>query len=687
MTVTSFINLCQHAPIVAYDKSLRKTKQENTESGVVRFHTFDPMIENLKEAIIPRDREATINRTEIERWKIGLVNHWIIEQNDHAKHAYDLLCTLTGILGHEFKQFRSLDHTEWERAISLLKGYMVVDPSLVHADEAVPNKYRERAKAVKRLQDMGYAVTLNELEVNIDLARAYHDLDERINRFGGVAFIERLFNQIEFSKEFGQFILPKSSSASIPLELTVYDLPCNFIFNLALKSTCSAGIPRYKNEGYFKRTLDLFSLLCYASYEVQTFSIWENIFHQDKDKLSYIRDLIFRESIFGLHQSSVRFICRLIRFIAKKERISFGKNSNDLLIVIYHLLSSAKPERFQSLNLELIKKTNKYVTPDINHILNQISIPVSELNKGFLSPLDYDKVNFWNFPLIKMDDGSYLMQPATILSRCCLEAYLAHLRNKIKDFDGWLGTVIEEFIYDLFNRNGIEVDTGEYSFKIDLDGKEEKINGECDGLIELDKEIVLLEIKKKSLVRSSRSGDDAQILTDLGATLLASQIQGFKTQLALCVGTLNLNENSNTKTIVQNGRNICRWSIALIPFGDLQDKSIVGEILNIFTYTDFGYSMGDETKLTDSQKEEHRKKKKQIEKVCKLQNELRKYIGLLELERPFMTSSFFDVEKIFYILKVSPSIKKFSNVISKLRHISFGTLDFYRELSLLTKEK
>ena len=139
MTVEDFINLCQSTPMIPYDKSLQKTYREETKSGVIRFHTFDPMIENLKEAIIPRDKEAIINRTEIERWKIGLVNYSIIKQNDQAKYAYDLLCTLTGIIGHEFKQFRSLDHTEWGRAISLLKGYMAVDSSLVHADEAVPN--------------------------------------------------------------------------------------------------------------------------------------------------------------------------------------------------------------------------------------------------------------------------------------------------------------------------------------------------------------------------------------------------------------------------------------------------------------------------------------------------------------------------------------------------------------------
>lgn len=685
MKVSDFINLCQRTKIVAYDKSLRKTTPKKTKSGVIRFYTFDPMIEKLKGALIPLENEAIINRTEIERWKIGLINHWIIKQDNQAKYAYDLLNTLTGIIGHKFKHFRSLDHTEWEYAISLLKGYMAVDASLRNADEVVPNKYKERAKAAKRLQEKGYTVNVNELEIEMDLSTVYHDLDERINRFGGITFIEFLFKQLKFSKEFGRYILPKSSSASISLQPTVYDLPYNFIFNLALKNSFSTGIHEYQNEKYFKEVIDLFSLLCFVSYEVQTFSIWENIFHQDKDKLSYIRDLIFRESIFGLHQSSVKFICHLIRFIAKRERILLGKNSNDLLLVINYLLASAKPECFQSLNLKLVRRTNKYITPDITHILNQISIPVSELNKDFLTPLDYGMVNFWNFPLIKMNDGSYLMQPATILSRCCLEAYLSHLRNNIKNVDAWLGTVIEEYIYKLFNRNGIKVYTGEYSFKIDTNGREEKIDGECDGLIEFDKEIVLLEIKKKSLVRYSRSGDDAHILADLGATLLASQVQGFKTQLALSVGDLKLNENSITKLIVQNGRNIFRWSITLLPFGDIQDKSIVGEILNIFMYTDFEYSLGDETKLSDSQTEEYRKKKKQIEKVSRLQNELRKYIELLKLKRPFMSSAFFDVENIFYILRLCPSIKEFTEVLSKLRHISFGTLDLYKELAHIIK--
>lgn len=527
---------------------------------------------------------------------------------------------------------------------------------------------------------------MDELSVDIDEEVVYHDLDEHINKFGGIPFIEHLLTQTEYSSEFGRLIIPNSSSSLPSLSPIVYDLPYNFLFNLALKNSSSAGTSKYHNEVYFKETLDLASLFCYALYEVQTLSIWENIYHHDKDQLSYIRDLIFRESIFDIHQSSSKFIFSFIRFIRKKERAFDTKYSNDFLIVIYFLLKDAKSNQFRELNLDSIKKSCKYITPDISHILDKISISVREVNNGFLSPTDYNKVNYWSFPLLKMDNGSYLMLPASILSRCCLEAYLAHLREKIKDFDAWLGTVIEEFTYNLFNRKGIRVITGEFSFKSMSDGKEEKINGECDGLIEFDKEIILMEIKKKSLVRTSRSGDDAQILTDLGATLLASQVQGLKTQLALSMGDIVLTEKDHSETIQLNSRNIYRWTITMLPFGALQDKSTVEEILKIFTLTDFEYYLGDENQLTDSQKEMHRKKKKQIEKVSKLQYEFRKYTEILKLKRPFIRISFFDIEKIFYILRYGSSIDKIIEILSKLRHISFGTLDFYKELPLLIKE-
>lgn len=138
MKVADFITLCQQTCAEAYDESLVKSSQEKTESGVNRFYTFDPCIENLKETLTPQDKETTIDRTEIERWKIGLMNHWIIEQNEQAKYAYDLLCTLTGVIGQELKRFRSLEHPKWTTAISLLKGYMTVQSHIVNADEVNP---------------------------------------------------------------------------------------------------------------------------------------------------------------------------------------------------------------------------------------------------------------------------------------------------------------------------------------------------------------------------------------------------------------------------------------------------------------------------------------------------------------------------------------------------------------------
>ena len=674
-----FITLCNDSPIIPYC-NIKDDKSSYSDSSGKNIYSYSEKFNReLFRCLVSENGNNFITRKDLNKLLNGLYYHKIINADYRAQLAIDILETLNYFIGSSIKKFNEFNNTLWEKAISLLKGYNEYKKD---RDKGLfPNKAIQRAEAAVKMRNLGAVVYVKNNEICFDnIKSVFKFMAARIENMGGIWFIEALLSTISFDKDSGRFILPKSSNRADIQTLPDINIPFNYMLNSGLNKISSVGYCEFQNKKYFDDTLKYFQTICFALLTVQSYSIWEDILYKDKSPLEYLKDLVFRESVFDLHQCSSRFAIKLFEFINKSEKTNlYGKKINDIINFLEWILSKAIQGKFKQVNLNELKK-RKFTNLSIEKILESTSMNSYDFNQGFESPLDYEHVNYWNYPLIKTDEKNYLILPKPIAARCCIEALLSFLRNIDNNFDGKIGTIMEEFLKYEFLKKGIKVEGGYYNVFINNDnGVKEEISGECDGIIETKKNIFLFEMKKKSLVRASRSGSEFNILTDLGGSLLDSQIQTLRTEYLLSKTDLNLTSKNSNYILKQNARVCERITITLFPFGDLQDRVLVEKILEILSNNKFKYLVDDETKLSGEQLKKFKEDKKKLEKLSNKQDLLVHYVKLLNVKRPFFNSWFLDLEKILWILKNVKNLNDFSEKLLQTKYVVIGTHDFFLE--------
>ena len=316
-------------------------------------------------------------------------------------------------------------------------------------------------------------------------------------------------------------------------------------------------------------------------------------------------------------------------------------------------------------------KLNKLGIKAIGQLIDDVSASDDVLNKGFRTPLDEEKENASNKPLIKANGKIYAL-PVTIGSWGWFEALMTVVRNQEKednqkDIDKEVGKLIENYIKEKLDEKGITYCSGTYP-------PPEK--GEADLVVEATKGIMLFEMKKKSLTRKAKSGNEFKIVADLLGSLIDSQAQCFRTShLMIKDGYVDLDDgNGNVTRVEKQGRTAECISICLGAFGPLQDRMLIKSIMdemckNLLTA---------EYEGTDKQT---------IKDVKKFNKEMQKWMHFLKKERtngdskgnPFFNSWFLDFEQLMLIVKESNSNDELLARLRETKNVSTGSYNFYRE--------
>ena len=450
--------------------------------------------------------------------------------------------------------------------------------------------------------------------------------------------------------------------------------PCNYLVNLALANINADGGSNSEAAKAFEKAISLATNYCLLKYPVQNFgNVWEDLFHRDRDTVEFFRDLVYKESIFGLTQHSVWFtkmFCeRVLMYMRDTGRVlECGYSFDEYERLMNYILSAA--DAFKCVELRK-DKFNKLGIKAIEQLIDHVAIGDDVLNKGFRTPLDEKKVNTANKPLIKANGKIYAL-PATIGSWGWFEALMTVVRNQEKednqkDIDKEVGKLIEDYIKEKLDEKGITHCSGTYP-------PPEK--GEADLVVEGTKGIMLFEMKKKSLTRKAKSGNEFKIVADLLGSLIDSQAQCFRTShLMIKDGYVDLDDgNGNVTRVDKQGRTAECISVCLGSFGPLQDrmliKSIMKEMCNNLLTAEY--------EGTDKQT---------IRDVKKFNKDMQKWMAFLNEERtngdsktnPFFNSWFLDFEQLMLIVKESNSNDELQARLIETKYVTTGSYNFYRE--------
>lgn len=621
-------------------------------------------------ALLPSAGDEIILYKDFQRLGKGLLREQLLDGVDNQCYI-DIVEIIHNYLGWNQNAIKGFSAPCWQDVIAACSEEMPLPQTdwLKEYDK----EYR-LAAAAKRLREFGLQIKIegcSYVTENDDIV--FEALIKWIREAGGRRFLKMLLAQMEYLEPEGRFLTDMNGNTPNPKDVIIVK-PYNYLVNLALANIKADGGSNREATKAFGKAIGLATDYCFFKYPVQNFgNLWGDLFHRDRDTVEFFRDLVYKESIFGLTQHSVWFtkmFCeRVLMYMHDTSRVlEGGYTFDEYERLMNYVLSVADALKCVELRKD---KLNELEIKTIDQLLDDVATGDDVLNNGFRTPLDEEKENAANKPLIKTNGKIYAM-PATIGSWGWFEALLTVVRNqekddKQKDIDKEVGKLIEYYINEKLDEKGITHCCGDYI---------PPAEGEADLVVESTKGIMLFEMKKKSLTRKAKSGDTFKIMADLLGSLIDSQAQCFRTSHILIKdGHVDLDDGKGNMTRVEKQNRTAECiSVCLGAFGPLQDRMFIKSIM-------------DEMCNNPLTAEYEGIDKQNIKDVKKFNKDMQKWMPFLNEEitngdsktNPFFNSWFLDFEQLMLIVKESNSNDELLARLLETKYVITGSYNFYRE--------
>lgn len=556
--------------------------------------------------------------------------------------------------------------------------------SLYKVDVSLFKQELNLASAAKSLRRKGYRfqrqAELLYLEPESE-QRLIKRLESLIVKMGGIPVLARLFKALQptYSTALGRYLLnlDKGSIYHTPQPHT----PFGYLLHLAVKHPWGKKPLRNTDEAW----MEIVQLSTeYASiYDVQRFNQFALMHIAPRDLLKEFRELAIFDALFRLPQANTETALSMMQGLTADMDLDaphgVGWTIRHILSITSFVFDATVslngPVRLQ---LDQFRKGCPEIPEAVLIYLlkDALSHPVEGANQNFSKPTDAPYLdperhmvghNFYSKPLLRNANG-YWLADRSVCSLGFIEVLFTLLRNEDPTFDGVLGTIIENYLIREFFQCGIQCSSGKYR----VDGKD----GECDIVIETEKVVFFLELKKKPLTRNARSGSDIHLLIDLAGSLLDSQVQaGWHEVHIRKAGYLDLKRDGKTVRIELNGRSVERLSITLLDFGVFQDRIMIARFLETCLSSTFSLTPDIENK----------KLEKSINSLNRAAENWREQSKLLYgaemVNNPFMHCWFLSLPQLLLILQGVDGPEAFRNAMLLNRHLIMNTQDFYYEYS------
>lgn len=621
-------------------------------------------------ALLPSVGDEIIPYKDFQRLGKGLLREQLLDGVDNQCYI-DIVEIIHNNLGWNQKAIKGFSDACWQDVIAACSEEMPL-PQTDWLKEY--DKEHRLATAAKRLREFGLKIKIEGCSYvtgNDDIV--FDALTKWIREAGGRRFLNMLLSQMEYLEPEGRFLTDINGNIPNPKDVIIVK-PYNYLVNLALANINAEGGSNSEAAKAFGKAIGLATDYCFLKYPVQNFgNVWEDLFHRDRDTVEFFRDLVYKESIFGLTQHSVWFtkmFCERVLMYMRDTRkvLESGYTFDEYERLMNYVLSAADALKCVELRKD---KLNELGIKAIEQLIDDVATGDDVLNKGFRTPLDEENENAVNKPLIKVNGKIYAL-PVTIGSWGWFEALMAVVRNQEKednqkDIDKEVGKLIEVYINEKLDEKCITHCCGAYP-------PTEK--GEADLVVEATKGIMLFEMKKKSLTRKAKSGDEFKIVADLLGSLIDSQAQCFRSShLMIKDGYMVLDDgNGKVTRIEKRDRTAECISICLGAFGPLQDRILIKSIMDEMCNN----PLTAEYEGTDKQI---------IKDVKKFNKDMQKWMPFLKEERdngdsktnPFFNSWFLDLEQLMLLVQEANSNDELLARLKETKCVTFGSYNFYRE--------
>lgn len=576
---------------------------------------------------------------------------------------------------------------DWATAVGYAVEHYAIDPKGYHGNDwtRVYTREFQVASAAKFLNEIGYRIVLTENKIKLieeSEKKLVTDLENMIQKMGGINLARKIFSELQNYYDIAQerYHVGRRTSTSGGGSAQV---PFAYLLNLSVKHPL--GKKPYKNDQVTWERIKALSA-CYAAlFDVQDY--YPNIFPLIPMEIpNHLRRLALHDSLFFVNQFRGRDVVPLLEGILsdidRNQKFGDGWTIDEVLKVTSVIMAMSTGVRGPMIisTKSVLKSCPNLSRLEVDRVLKSVlSHSPSGANQKFSRPTDIPTkdddgkvtggVDFFTRPLLRFGESSYFLLDRGVCGTGFIEAIFEKLRSEVDRFDEIRGMLIENYLINEFRSRGVSVISGAYSV--------ENTSGDCDLVVETDKEVIFLEIKKKGLTRLSKAGSPAHILIDLAASLIDALLQAGKHEIAIRQhDSIDLEKNGKKEALELNGRDVEKIVVTLLDFGGFQDRVIMKQFLEATTQVNYNVDGED-------------LKGKIIELNSKIEKLKKQTAGLNELKgsdhQPYFECWFLSIPQILILLDNVCDSNGFRDRLWKIRHVFRGSQDFYFEFSEASK--
>lgn len=577
---------------------------------------------------------------------------------------------LNGIRGYGLHH-RSFSHSKdrWKKAFSV---FMMLEKKEGISLPYEPNKEAVlKSEAIKALREYGYEIPLKDgafAPTPVDAVRFAESISHRMGRIGGKA-VPHILSRIEslFIESIRRYdFYPEPATIKDPKVMA----PWGYLLNVALSFfKCKSDAKDNKVSLEIDKIVSL-ATKYFLAMELQPFSKFEYMLRPRQESLEELRYATLYQQHMAIDQLPIDDALNLISGL-----MSHLPANMELSAVLAILKWTA--EKCKSVGGGLgfyakdllceIDKTRGLSDDVILETLHELSTPIDGLNTGYAIPEDVSKRNFYKRPFIKRADQYILINPYF-----CSKGFY-HVWLRLYDDNKRVGTLFEAFLSDSFAARSVMFMGGK-KYKISADDRKAlsitSEEGECDFVIESDKTIYFIELKKKELTGEAMAGNDLVLLQDLTKSTLVAFKQSLMHEYVLRKhGKIEFQDKS---VLELKGRRVEKIHLSLFDRFVLHDHVLVKRFVECACNYEF----------------ECKAKPEGLKDFEKVQSALRSIMMSPEITSAYahggIALSFrsFSLPQFLSILKKTTSTSSFVEQLDALRCISTGVRDWYVEQAI-----
>lgn len=575
------------------------------------------------------------------------------------------------------------DSPSWHHALVAAHDMQSIDHDDLARVMLARRNWRQVAvgKAIAGLRQAGYSVGVREGRgyfEEAETAKIMQHIEAHMRAFGTFNVINGTFTVL--SKKYD----PHQQRYHFPRRYSEHfrepAMPVALILNLCAKNVASYPDPdpTVADPKPVAGPLLLLARDFVAAMDVEPYHIMESGMNWGASVIQFVRDVALYDSMLTLFQwrpSDVpSILVSIFDWLEDADaEARLGWNIRQAALITRRILKLVEGRHYPAtMSVAELCWSMPGISP--KNFWSFISIVAHDrdaANQDYITPHDYQSLNLWQRPLIRMNDDDIVLLNAAWCAPAFYEAIRSAVRAQFPDqTDNKIGKAFERMVISRLRERGVTTSSGVYRVG--------NVDGECDLVVESDDTIILFELKKMGLTRQ-RAGDVLSVLLDLSRSLLRAQAQLAQQELILYEhGALELVSDGARCRIERRGRWVDRVVVTLLDFGALQHRDALQQIMQTMI----------SSKIVTSDPEEERRVReiqKEALRLAQLQgrlHEIRPING-----PPLFNCWFLSLSQLLVLLDDTASNETLRDALHTTRHLSFGTLDFYYEYSILRKAK